>query len=161
MVPEYAQAVKTLGEFLKPGAVFPTSGLGIGDSQGDLAVKAIKLMAKHHIELAVLDEAAAIKGSRPLEQIADSSGIAWGGTCLQMTEDLSRFKVLLTAGKGLTPAQQAWPPLTLEGYAQLETKRAQRRTLGYMRSIAWTDHANLTRQQQAEEIDIKHLRWVS
>ena len=113
MVAEYAQAVKTLGEFLKPGAVFPPEGLGGGKTQGDLAVKAIKLMAQHHIELAVLDEAAAIDGSRPLEQIADSSGIAWGGTCLQMSEDLSRFNVLLTAGQGLTPAQQAWPPLTL------------------------------------------------
>ena len=91
MVAEYAQAVKLMGEFLKPGAVFPPEGLGGGKTQGDLAVKAIKLMAQHHIELAVLDEAAAIDGSRPLEQIADSSGIAWGGTCLQMSEDLSRF----------------------------------------------------------------------
>jgi hypothetical protein len=38
-----------------------------------------------------MDEAAAIDGSRPLEQVADSSGIAWGGCCLQMTSDLSRF----------------------------------------------------------------------
>ena len=157
----YAQALKVLGEYMKPGAVFPPAGLGVGNTPGDLAVKAIKLMAMDMIELAVMDEAAAIDGSRPLEQIADSSGIAWGGTCLQMTKDLAGFNVLMTASKGLTPAQQAWPPLTLEGYAQLETKRAQRRTLGSMRSLCWTDHANWTKQLVLEDIDVKHLRWVS
>ena len=80
---------------------------------------------------------------------------------MQMSEDLSHFKVLMTAGKWLQPAQQAWPPLTLEGYAQLEMKRAQRRTLRSMRSICWTDHANWTRQRKAVEVDPKHLRWVS
>eukprot|EP00969_Alexandrium_andersonii_P146495 6478491-Alexandrium_andersonii.AAC.1 len=30
----------------------------------------------------------------------------------------------------------------LKGYAQLETKRAQKRALGSKRSICWTDHAN-------------------
>ena len=78
-----------------------------------------------------------------------------------MSKDLSGFNVLMTASKGLTPAQQAWPPLTLEGYAQLETKRAQRRTLGSMRSLCWTDHANWTKQLVLEDIDVKHLRWVS
>ncbi|MFO0005202.1 MAG: hypothetical protein ACK559_29145, partial [bacterium] len=68
---------------------------------------------------------------------------------------MSHFKVLMIAGKSLQPAQQAWPPLTLEGYAQLEMKRAQRRTLGSMRSICWTDHANWTRQQKAVEVDPK------
>ena len=157
----YAQALKVLGEFMKPGAVFPPEGLGIGNTPGDLAVKAIKVMACDMIELAVLDEAAAIDGTRPLEQIADSSGIAWGGTCLQMTKDLTSFNVLMTASKGLTPAQQARPPLTLEGYAQLEMKRAQRKTIGAMRSICWTDHANWTKQLVLEDVDVKHLRWVS
>eukprot|EP00969_Alexandrium_andersonii_P250013 11048907-Alexandrium_andersonii.AAC.1 len=64
---------------MKPGAVFPPEGLGVGATPGDLAVKAIKLMACDLIKLAVMDEAAAIDGSRPLGQIADSSGIAWGG----------------------------------------------------------------------------------
>ena len=92
-------------------------------------------MAVHSIETAVFDEAAAIDGSRPLEQVADACGYAWGSTCLQMTADLSRFKVLLMVGKGFTPAQQAWPPLTPEGYAQLMGKRAQRKVLGPMRSV--------------------------
>ena len=161
MAAEYAQAAKVLGDFQKVGAVFPPDGLGLGTTEGDKAVRAIKLMAKHNIELAVMDEASAIDGSRPLEQVADSSGIAWGGCCLQMTADLSMFKILMMVGKGLTPAQQAWPPLSLEGYAQLETKRAQRRILGSMRSICWTDHANWTRQQTAADIDVKHLRWTS
>ena len=105
--------------------------------------------------------AAALSGERPLEQEADSSGIAWGGTCLQMCADLTKFNVLLTAGKGLTPPQQSWHPLTLEGYAQLETKRAQKLVLGSLRSICWTDHANWTKQTVLVDIDVKHLRWVS
>eukprot|EP00969_Alexandrium_andersonii_P104458 4608989-Alexandrium_andersonii.AAC.1 len=63
-------------------------------------------MACDLIKLAVMDEAAAIGGSRPLGQVADSSGIAWGRTCLQMSKNLSKFNVLLTVCKGLTPAQQ-------------------------------------------------------
>ena len=55
--------------------------------------------------LNVFDEAAAVSGRCPLEQIADASGIAVGGTVVQMSRDLSRFKVLLTHSKGLTPAQ--------------------------------------------------------
>ena len=78
---EYAQAAKILGEYQKPGAEFPTEGLGYGATEGCKAVRAIKIMAKHYIELAVLDEAAAVDGSRPLEQVADSSGIAWGAAC--------------------------------------------------------------------------------
>ena len=68
-------------------------------------------MAKHSIELAVLDEAAAISGERPLEQIADCCGFALGGTALQMKPDLSGFNVLVTHSEGLLPAQQAWSPL--------------------------------------------------
>ena len=126
-------------------------------------MRAIKAMAVHNITLAVMDEAAAIDGTRPLEQIADACGFAWGSTNVQMTEDLSHFKVLLMIGKGFTPAQQVWPPLTLEAYAQLMGKRGQIKVLGRMRSICWTDHANVTRQQTIETVDIdtKHLRWVS
>ena len=69
--------------------------------------------------------------------------------------------MLMTAEKGLTPAQQAWAPLVLEAYAQLETKRAQRKMLGSMRSICWTDHANVTKQQEALTIDVKMLRCIS
>eukprot|EP00969_Alexandrium_andersonii_P171691 7589525-Alexandrium_andersonii.AAC.1 len=63
-------------------------------------------MACDLIKLAVTDEAAAIDGSRPLEEVADSSGIAWGGACFQMSKVLSKFNVLLTVCEGLTPAQQ-------------------------------------------------------
>ena len=77
-----------------------------------------------------------------------------------MTRDLSHFKVLLTHSKGLTPAQQAWPPLTLEAFAQLEVRRAAEKALGTVRSILWTDHANLTRAQVGD-VDVKLLRWVS
>ena len=158
---EYGQAAKVLGEYQKAGAEFPKEGLGAGSSKGCLAVKAIKKMASNSIELAVFDTAAATDGSCPLEQIADSSGIALGGTGLQMTRDFSRFRVLMTHSKGLTPAQQAWQPLTLEGYAQLEVKRALRKTVGTARTLCWTDHANFTRQQVLEDIEVKHLRWIS
>ena len=80
-----------------------------------------------------------------------------------MTPDLTGFKVLLMVGKGFTAAQQAWPAITLEGFAQLGGKRAQRKLLGPTRSLNSTDHANMTKQQQIElvDIDIKLLRWVS
>jgi hypothetical protein len=80
-----------------------------------------------------------------------------------MEKNLERFKVLLMVGKGFTPAQQAWPALVLELHAQLQGKRAQRRVLGILRSICWTDHANATRQQEVEptEIDPKLLRWIA
>ncbi len=97
----YATAVKILGEYMKPGAVFPEAGLGVGDTIGDKAVKAIKLMCRHAIELSVMNEAAAIDGSRPLEQIADACGIAWESTNVQMVSDLSSFRALLMVGKVL------------------------------------------------------------
>ena len=132
---------------MKPGAVFPPGGLGSGTSTGCKAVKVIKLMCKHAIQLSVMDEAGAIDGSRPLGQIADACGIAWGSTNVQMTPDLTGFRVLLMTGKGFTPAQQAWAAITLEGFAQLGGKRAQKKILGPMRSLNWTDHANMTKQQ--------------
>ena len=157
---EFAHAAKVLGEFQKTGAKFPDQGLGPGDTPGDKAVRAIKEMMARHIMLNVFDEAAAVSGRCPLEQIADASGIAVGGTVVQMSRDLSRFKVLLTHSKGLTPAQQAWPPLTLEAFAQLEVRRAAKKALGTVRSILWTDHANLTRARVGD-VDVKLLRWVS
>ena len=161
MTDRYPKLVKMIGKFLKADVPLPEKGLGGGDTVEDKVIKAIKRCAEYFIQIAVLDEAAAMDGTRPLENLADCSGIAWGGSSYQMNEDLTTFKVLMTAGKGLTPAQQAWPPLTLEAYAQLSIKRAQVATLGSMRSINWTDHANVTKQQVLENIDVKHLRWIS
>ena len=165
LLPCYATAVKILGEYMKPGMSdkYPECGLGAGDTEGCKAVKVIKLLCQHAIQLSTMDEASAIDGSRPLEQVADACGIAWGSTNVQMTPDLSGFKVLLMTGKGFTPAQQAWPAITLEGFAQLGGKRAQRKVLGPMRSLNRTDHANMTKQQTIDlvDIDLKLLRWVS
>ena len=141
---EYGHAAKVLGQWQKPGAEFPEGGLGAGATAGCKAFKAIKQMMRRHICLASFDEAAAADGSCPLEQIADASGIAVGGSVLQMTRDLSRVKVLMTHSKSLTPAQQNWPPLIQEAFAQLEVKRATRRTFGSIRTVCWTDRANLT-----------------
>ena len=52
-----------------------------------------------------------------------------------MSSDLASMKILMMAGKGLSSAQQAWPTLELEGYAQLMGKRAQNKVLGPMWSI--------------------------
>ncbi len=54
---------------------------------------AIKLCVSYYIHLAVLEEAAAMDGTCPLELLADCSGIAWGGSAYQMVADLSHFKV--------------------------------------------------------------------
>ena len=72
LLPCYATAVKILGEYMKPGATFPDGGLGSGDSQGCKAVKVIKLLCVHAIQISTIDEASAIDGSRPLEQVADA-----------------------------------------------------------------------------------------
>ena len=89
---EYGHAAKVLGQWQKPGAEFPEIGLGSGATAGCKAFKAIKQMMQRHICLASFDEAAAADGSCPLEQIADASGIAVGGSVLQMTRDLSRAR---------------------------------------------------------------------
>ena len=82
---EYGHAAKVLGQWQKPGAEFPEGGLGAGATAGCKAFKAIKQMMQRHICLASFDEAAAADGSCPLEQIADASCIAVGGSVLQMT----------------------------------------------------------------------------
>ena len=115
-------------------------------------------MMQQHICLAAFDEASAADGSCPLEQIADASGIAVGGSVVQMSRDLSKLKVLMTHSKSLTPA----PPLTQEAFAQLEVKRATRKTFGSIRTLCWTDHVNLTRAQTSDiGMDPKLVRWVA
>eukprot|EP00435_Cladocopium_sp_Y103_P073148 s386_g42.t1 len=123
------------------------------------AFRAIKKMICDHIALATFDEASAADGSCLLEQIADASGIAVGGTVLQMTRDMSQMKVLLTHSRSLTPAQQRWPSLIQEAFAQLEVKRATRKVFGTIRTLYWTDHANLTRAQSNDiGVDSKLVR---
>ena len=159
---EFGCAAKVLTGYQKPDAVFPPEGLGLGDTEGCRAVRAIKKMLENAIGLSVFDEASAISGTCPLEQIADASGYAVGGTVLQMSRDLTRFKVLLTHSKSLTPPQQAWAPLIQEAFAQLEVKRATRKTFGSIKTICWTDHANLTKAQHIDVgADVKLVRWVA
>lgn len=77
-----------------------------GETRGDKAVQLIKLMCVNHIENAVLDEVSAIHETRPLEMIADSCGFGWGTTCIQMSADLTKFKVLLLTGQPDPPSQR-------------------------------------------------------
>ena len=83
----YPSAAKILADYLKPGKAKPKEGFGSekGTTEGDKAVKAIELMAKNSIENSVMDEAAAIDGTRPLEVTADSCGYGCGATCLQLS----------------------------------------------------------------------------
>ena len=60
MVPLYSQLIKILAPFLKEDAVYPPGCLGPGTTQADKAVQGLKLLAKHFIEMGVLDEIAAI-----------------------------------------------------------------------------------------------------
>ena len=77
LLPCYATVVKILGDYMKRIAVFPSHGLGAGNTEGCKAVNVIKLLCEHAIHLSSMDEVSAIDGSRPLEQIADACGIAW------------------------------------------------------------------------------------
>ena len=159
---QFGCAAKVLTGYQKPGAVFPPEGLGYGQTAGCQAVRAIKKMLSEAIGIAVFDEAAAISGECPLEQVADASGYAVGGTVLQMTRDLQKMKVLLTHSKSLTAPQQSWPPLIQEAFAQLEVKRMTRKTLGSVKTLCWTDHANLTKAQHVEVgADVKLVRWIA
>ena len=159
---EYGVCSKILTGYQRPDATFPPEGLGHGSTEGCKAVRAIKRMLAKSISLAMIDEASAISGACPLEQVADASGFAVGGTVVQMTRDHTRLKVLLTHSKSLTPPQQAWPPLVQEAFAQLEMKRATRKTFGTIRTLCWTDHANLTKAQHIDVgADVKLVRWVA
>ena len=66
----YAAAVKILAESMRPNVTIPPEGLGApnGTTPGDKAVKAIKLMCVHNIQIATLDEAGALDGTRLLSK---------------------------------------------------------------------------------------------
>ena len=115
-----------------------------------------------HITFAAFDEAAAADGSCPLEQVADASGIAVGGSIVQMSRDMAKLKVLMTHSKSLTPAQQNWPSLIQEALAQLEVERATRKVFVAVKTLCWTGHANLTSAQTSDiRMDSKLVRWVA
>ena len=72
------------------GRSSPKSGLGSAATAMCKAFKVSKQMMKNHICFASFDEASAADEPCPREQIADASGIAVGGTVLQMMRGLSR-----------------------------------------------------------------------
>ena len=152
-------AAKILGQWQKPGVEFPAGGLGSSTTAGCKAFKAIKKMMCDHITLAAFDEAAAADGSCPLEQVLDALGIAVGGSVAQMSCDMAKLKVQMTHSS-LTTAQQNWPPLIQEAFAQLEVKWATCKVLGAVKTLCWT-HANVTRAQTSDiGMDSKLVRWV-
>ena len=77
-----------------PGAEFPPKAgwawLGSAATARCKAFKVSRQMMKNHICFASFDEASAADGPCPRELIADASGIAVGGTVLQMMRGLSR-----------------------------------------------------------------------
>ena len=78
-----------------------------------------------------------------------------------MSEDRSRLNVLGHFSGGLTASQGAWPVVTLECNAQMQTRRHARKVLGRVPALCWTDHANVARLQTAIDMDPRHLRWVA
>ena len=92
LVHVYPALIKMIGKYLKPDAVFPYDGLGAKDTVDDRVIRAIRLCVCYHSHLAVLDEAAAMDGTCPLELLADCPGIAWGGSAHQMLSDRSSSK---------------------------------------------------------------------
>ena len=68
-------------------------------------------MARHGIDRAVLDVAAAIGGARHIEWIADARSDGWGGVVLQMDAGMTGFNVMMFAEVvHLCPAKAACPP---------------------------------------------------
>ena len=94
--------------------------------------------------------APAVDGSCPLEQVADVSGIAMGGSIIQMSCDMAKLKLLMIHSESLSRAQQIWPPLIQEVFAQLEVKRATHKVFGIGKILRWIDHANLIRLQTSD-----------
>ncbi|CAK9039750.1 unnamed protein product [Durusdinium trenchii] len=82
---EYGVCSKILTGYQRPDATFPPEGLGYGSTEGCKAVRAIKRMLAKSISLAMIDEASAISGACPLEQVADASGFAVGGLLTGVT----------------------------------------------------------------------------
>ena len=67
-----------------------------------------------------------------------------------------------THSKSLTPAQQKLAAAHSGAFAQLEVKRATRRTFGSIRTVCWTDRANLTRAQTSDiGLDPELVLWVA
>ena len=129
-------AAKVLGRFSRIDAKLPIEGLGglnrpttAGKEilEGDRAALTIKHTAKHCVERAALDVPAAIDGARPIELIADACGHGWGGVASQMRGDLTSFNAPMIFCGGFADAQQRWPALRAETYAQSMTKSAQKK----------------------------------
>ena len=112
--PLFAKLTKPLNGLLKKDGWRP-----LNDDEKK-AVELLKVLACAHILVASCDERSALDGSRPCEQICDSSGMAYGGTLLQMLPSMEAFNVLGHCGRGYTTAQQAWPTLHQETFAHKE-----------------------------------------
>ena len=69
------------------------------------AAAAIRKLGARAVKLAVLDEAAAVAGTRPLEQVADFAAYGWGGSSWQLAADLRSTNVLGQYAGLLTVAQ--------------------------------------------------------
>ena len=85
---EVAIALPALTAQLRKDAAWPMPAEAVSSQ------RAVQAMAARLVKLAVLDEIAAITRTRPLEQIADSSGYGWGGTVYQLSPDRRLLNVL-------------------------------------------------------------------
>ena len=109
----------------------------------------------------MLDEAGAVSGTRPLEQVADVCQYGWGGSAYQASADQRVLCVLGQYAGLLTPAQAHWHPRRGELSAQREVARARRKHLGRVPALCWSDHKHLMRDVVAPDADPMTIRWIS
>ncbi|MAB81808.1 MAG: hypothetical protein CMJ24_00005, partial [Phycisphaerae bacterium] len=151
---EYIAALPSLTGQLKKTAVWPAS------AEVTKAMKAIQRLAERCVKLAVVDEAAAISGVRPLERVADACVYGWGGSAFQSSADFRKLNVLgMYAGLATLP-QSHWHPRRAELHAQKQVGRQSRRHLGHLPALCWTDHAHLLKDAEAPDADPMTIRWV-
>ena len=151
---EYGAASKNLTKYMGK-TPFPL------DDKALKAIDIIKDLACKCIGLAVLDEAAALDGSRPLEMVADCSKLGWGATLYQANATKSKLNVLGQFSGVLSDSEALWPALRQETHAQRMGTHAKRKLIGRIPTICWTDHANVVRLSNSNNLlDGTLIRWV-
>ena len=107
--------------------MYKETGSGTSNAAVERALQRVRMLVKYHTNLGWFkaDEVAAIHGTRPFKSIANSSGIAWGGTSIQLAADMGSIVRSSASGRNLLPSQQSWIPPLLEVQAHREATSYQ------------------------------------
>ena len=108
------------------------------------AVQVIKDLACRAMQ--VLDEIAALDGTRPLEMVADCFATGWGATLYQLSPDKRRLNVRVLSGS------ESLPALKQEMHAQRMGTHSKRKLLGRIPCNCWTENNRFEIQEG--------LRWL-